>query len=347
MPTVTIDTFFACSLLVSVAVIATAFLAGALQIQINSVQDSNSQAYLQAIADHIVTSVGSPVDWGAGGASPVAFGLASSDSRLVYALDVDKLSRLSSENLYALSYLDMSKSARLTNLAFSVSLSQMLNVDVVLSGNSSGGEYVAYTFTVSVSHDAEGVAAALKGYLVTADFVGEASNSTSTSGVGYLTLQVPAAPSGAALLVVFARASFDERVTSYATYMFGHLAADPQPNHTFLNQSPLNYSLTVSKNYPDVTLYRSVAFSYSYASNLTSTSDASYVIPAFLDKSPIVLVTTGANGTETFAEWTSYPQLPQGVGADFSNAEQNLFVYPVTVKGALYKLTLCFGGVPK
>jgi hypothetical protein len=318
-----------------------------MQTQINSVQDLNEQAYLQAIADHIVTSVGSPVEWGANAEPPTAFGLAQSGSTAAYALDVDKLSRLSSENLYALSYLDMSKSARLTNLAFSVSLSQMLNVDVALSGNSSAGDYVTYTFTVSVSHDAEGVEATLKGYLVAPDFVGEISNSTSASGVGYLTLQVPTTSSGAALLVVFARASFDERVTAYSAYLFGHLAAEPQPNHTFLRQSPINYSLAVSKNYPTVALSRSVALSYSYASNLTSASDASYVIPAFLDKSPIVLVTTGTNGTETFAEWTSYPQLPKDVGADFSNSEQNLFVYTVTVKGALYKLTLCFGGAPK
>ncbi len=329
------------------AVLATAFLAGTMQTQINSAQDLNKCNYLQAIAEHIVTGTGSPAEWGSKGVTPTFFGLASSDSSCPYALDIDKLSRLSSENLYALPYLELSKSARLTNLAFGVSLRQMLDIDIVISGNSSAGSFINYTFTVSVSHEAESVQANLQGYLVTRNFVGSASNSTSPSGVSYLTIGVPVTSNGSALLVVFARASFDERITAYGIYSFGHLAVDPQPNHTFLGQSPLNYSLTVSKNYPTVTLSSSIALSYSYASNLTSTSTTSYMIPEFLDRSPIVLVTLGTNGTESFSEWTSYPQLPQNVGADFSNAEKNLFVYPVLVKGALYKLTLCFGDVPK
>ncbi|MCX8150829.1 MAG: hypothetical protein N3D85_04950 [Candidatus Bathyarchaeota archaeon] len=318
-----------------------------MQTQINSAQDLNKQVYLQAIADHIVTSPGSPIEWGASGETPTVFGLASSDIECAYALDVDKLSRLSSENLYALSYIDLSKSARLTNLAFGVSLSQMLNVDIALSDNSTGGDYTTYTFTVSVSHNTAGIQAKLRGYIVCRNFVGSASNSTSASGVGYLTIQVPATSNGAALFVVFARALFDERITAYGTYSFGHLAANPQPNPTFLNQSPLNYSLTVSSNYPTVAFFSSIALSYSYAANLTFNSPSSYIIPEFLDKSPIVVVTTGTNGTETFAEWVSYPQLPQNVGADFSSSEQNLFVYPVTVRGTLYKLTICFGDIPK
>ena len=42
MPSVSIDTFFACTLLVSVAIVATAFLAGTMQTQIGNMQDLNS-----------------------------------------------------------------------------------------------------------------------------------------------------------------------------------------------------------------------------------------------------------------------------------------------------------------
>jgi hypothetical protein len=66
-----------------------------------------------------------------------------------------------------------------------------------------------------------------------------------------------------------------------------------------------------------------------------------------LDESPIVLVIQGVNGTVPFVEWTVYPQIPLEFGADFADSEENVFVYPVTVKETLYKLTLRFGDVIK
>ncbi len=316
-----------------------------MQTQINSMQDLNKQDYLQTIADHIVTSCGSPEDWGTESGVPVNFGLSASNSAGLYELDIDKLSRLSSQNAYALSYPDISKAARLTNIAFGVSLSQMLSIHVELSGNSTASGFTTYTFTVSVSKESGPLSVNLQCYLVATNYVGSVSNTTSSSGVGYVTVQVPTTSQGPALLVVFARASFDDRVTAYEVYPFAHLAQEPPPNYTFLGLSPLNYTLHVNKNYPSVTIEESFAFSYGYSSNLTSTSSTNYTIPALLDKSPIILVTQGVNGTESFAEWTSYPQLPVNAGADFSNSDKNLFVYPVTVKGSLYKLILCFGDV--
>jgi len=68
-------------------------------------------------------------------------------------------------------------------------------------------------------------------------------------------------------------------------------------------------------------------------------------MPTVLDKSPIVLVLHGVCGSTDFVEWTSYPLLPVEFGADFVESEENVFVYMVTVKETLYKLTLRFGGV--
>jgi hypothetical protein len=346
MPTVTIDTFFACSLIVSVAILATAFLAGTMQIEINNMQGLNKQNYLQAISDYIVSSCGSPADWGAdSGNVPVNFGLSASSSAGLYNLDIDKLSRLSSKNTYALSYPDISKATKLNNIAFSISLSQMLSIDVELSDNSTLDSYTTYSFTISVSQDSRPLSANLNCYLVTSNFVASISNSTSSSGVGYVSVQVPTASDGPALLLVFARASFDDRITAYEVYPFAHLSQEQQPNYTFLGLSPLNYTLNVNTNYPSVTIEKSYAFSYGYSSNLTSTSSTTYTIPAFLERSPTVLVVQGLNGTENLLEWTSYPQLPVDAGADFSDSETNLFVYPVTVKGTLYKLILYFGDV--
>jgi hypothetical protein len=345
VPAISIDTFFACSLLVSVALLATASLAGTMQDRINSMQDLNKQDYLRNIAEHLVTSYGTPVDWGAAGAAPNSFGLADSEASYLYALDVDKISMLNSQNGYSLSYFQVSKAAKLSNIASGISISQMLSITATLSATSSMGDETAYTFQISVSQASGPTSAALQCYVVSKDYVSAVANTTSSAGFGYITVQIPNASNGPALLVVFARATFDERITAYRTYSFAHLSEEPSPNHTFLELSPLNYTLSVETNFPDMTIAHGYAFSYAYQSNLTAISATTYAIPEFVDKSPTVLVISGLNGTTSFVEWTSYPDVPLNFGADFENSEQNVFVYNVLVKGTLYKLTLSFGDV--
>ena len=345
MPAISIDTFFACSLIVSVALLATASLAGTMQDRINAMQDLNKDNYLRNIADHLATSCGTPVDWGASEAVPSSFGLADSDSTHPYAVDIDKISRLNSENSYALSYAQASIAGRLNNVALGISVSQMLTITATLTGNSSIGDETAYTFQISVNQASGPVSATLQCYVVTKDAVSTVSNDTSSAGVGYITVQIPEASNGPALLVVFARAAFDERVTAYEAYSFAHLAEEPSPNHTFLGLSPLNHTLSVEENFPDVSLDHGYAFSFGYQSNLTAASASTYAIPEFVDKSPTVLVVSGVNDTTPFVEWTAYPCVPLDFGSDFENSEQNVFVYTVLITGALYKLTLSFGDV--
>jgi hypothetical protein len=345
LPAISIDTFFACSLLVSVALLATASLAGTMQAQIDNLQDLNKEAYLRNIAEHLVTSDGTPEDWGATGVVPSSFGLSDRESSCLYALDIDKISRLNDQSVYALSYFQVSKAARLNNIALGISVSQMLSITTTLSATSSVGDETAYTFKISVSQASGPISAGLQCYVVAQDFVSAAANTTSSAGVGYITVQIPNAASGPALLVVFARASFDDRITAYGTYSFAHLSQEPSPNHTFLGLSPLNYTLSIAENFPGVTLQHSYAFSYAYESNLTSTSTSTYAIPELVDKSPTVLVISGLNGTTSFVEWTAYPDIPLDFGADFENSERNVFAYTVLVKGTLYKLTLSFGDV--
>ncbi len=345
MPAISIDTFFACSLIVSVALLATASLAGTMQDRINSMQDLNKDAYLRNIAEHLVTGYGTPVDWGATGAVPSSFGLADSEASYVYALDVDKISRLNSQNSYSLSYGQASVAARLNNIALGISFSQMLSITATLSATSSIGDETAYTFKISVSQASGPTSATLKGYAVAEDFVSEVSNTTSSAGVGYVTVQIPNSANGPALLVVFARATFDDRITAYETYSFAHLSQELSPNHTFLGLSPLNYTLSIETSSPDVTIEHCYAFSYGYQSNLTTTSATTYSIPEFVDKSPTVLVISGINDTTPFAEWVAYPDIPLDFGAEFENSEQNVFVYTVLVKGTFYKLALSFGDV--
>jgi len=345
MPTVSIDTFFACTLLVSVALLATASLAGTMQTKINSMQDLNKDDYLRTIAEHVVTSYGTPVDWGASNTVPSTFGLSDSKSSYVYALDIDKISRLNSQNSYALSYIQVFNAAKLNDIALGVSISQMLSITVMLSANTTIGDETAYTFRISVSQASGSTGANLHCYVVARNFLSEVSNTTSSAGIGYISVQIPNASNGPALLVVFARASFDDRITAYEAYPFAHLSQEPSPNHTFLGLSPLNYTLNLNPNFPDITVEQGYAFSYAYQSNLTSITNTTYVIPAFVDKSPTVLVISGINGTTSFIEWNAYPDIPLDFGSNFENSEENVFTYIVTVKETLYRLTLSFGDV--
>jgi hypothetical protein len=307
-------------------------------------QGLNKEAYLRNIAEHLVTSDGTPADWGASGVVPSSFGLAYGESSSLYELDIDKIGRLHSQNDYALSYFQVIQAARL-NTALGVSVSQMLSVAVTLSATSSLSSETAYTFRILVSQASGSVSAALQCYVVAQDFVSEVSNTTSSAGVGYVTVQIPNAASGPALLIVFARASFDDRITACGTYSFAHLSQEPLPNHTFLGLSPLNYTLNLKDNFSGITIEHGYAFSYTYQSNLTSISATTYAIPEFVDKSPTVLVVSGTNGTTSFVEWTAYPDIPLDFGANFENSERNVFVYTVLVKGAFYRLTLSFGDV--
>lgn len=345
MPAASIDMFFACTLVVSVALIATAFLAGTMQTQISSQQDLNKQAYLRSIADHIVSSYGSPVDWGITAGAPENFGLARSNSTGLFEVDTDKIGRLNSQNLYALTYPEISVAARLTNIAFGVTVSQMLSINVALLDNQTAENMTEYTFRVQVSQDSGPLSASLQCYVVANDFLGYVSNDTTSMGIGTLSVQIPDSSSGPASLVVFGRAQFDERITAYEVYPFTHLSGEQQPNHTFLGLSSLNHILNVNPLVPNATVEQGYAFSYNYQANLTSTSNTTYTIPAFLDKSPIVLVVQGNSSDVPFAEWTAYPQIPLEAGANFAHSETNPFVYTVTIHGALYKLILRFGDV--
>jgi hypothetical protein len=175
-------------------------------------------------------------------------------------------------------------------------------------------------------------------------FSNDTTSSTSSNGQGTVEMAIPDSSNGTALLIVFARAPYDQRVTAQAVYAFGHLASEPAPNNTYLNLSPLNGTLEVDPKVSDVSLDEAYAFSYVYESDLTSTSNETYTIPDFLDSSPQVLVVVGWSGSDFFAEWTTYPQVPLEMGANFEDAECFSFNYIVTIDGVFYRLNVQCGG---
>jgi hypothetical protein len=307
-------------------------------------QDLNEDEYLRKIAEHTLVSSGNPAGWGQNqSVTPEAFGLAK-DGSFTYELDVDKVCRLNSQNTYALSYLEMYEALRLENVALRFEFSQIMDISVNLDSNVTVGESTTYMFNISVSRDQAPIATSLQCYMLADSFMNSTSSSTSSNGQGSIEMAIPNEHNGTALLVVFARAPYDSRVTAQQVYAFGHLSSEPSPNNTFLDLSPLNSTLQVDPKDSGVTLQAAYAFSYGYESTLASTLNETYAIADFLDSSPKVLAVTGVNGSDFFIEWTTYPQVPLEMGANFEDVECFSFNYVVTIDEVLYRLNVKCGG---
>jgi hypothetical protein len=344
LPTSSFDTFFACTIIVAAALIGMAFLGSTMQTRIASTQDINKDSYLKAIADNIIANPGSPIEWGTSNSLPVDFGLASSLSLNAYELDMDKICRLNNLNNYSLSYFDLAKAAKL-NLALGIKVSPLMTINVLQSSNSSVGMNTSFTFRISANIDSKPTSASLHCYFVADTYFNEVNASIPDVGVGQVTVQIPTSEIEDALLIAFARASIDDRITTFAVYNFGQSTQELIPNSTNFALSPIDY--TLSLNETGLRFLKGNVFSYSYQHQLPYPAGSKAVIPKLIDKSPLVIVVEGLNGSKYFQEWTSYPQIPMKVGANFDSSEQNIFSYIVTVNGVLYRLDLSLGDLPQ
>jgi hypothetical protein len=345
VPTTSIDAFFACTLLVAVAIIVTASFASAMQTNIESFQGVNDQNYLKTAAEQIVQTAGSPGNWGSTGNVPDSFGLAKVGGQ-AYELDCDKICRLSSHCTNALTYKDVSDSARLYNLAFALSIAPMLTITLQPTGNTTNDAETIYNFQISVTANQNPTAATIQSYIISQNQVANVSTAASSLDQANISFQLPSSDAGPILLIVFAKADMDERLTGYQTYSFTHPSGEQPQNQQYLSLSPLVNKLTVQVNQPDTTVSKVYALSFGHQSQLTQTS-GSYAIPQYLDKSPIVLAVTGTSQTVGFVEYTSYPTVPLHFGSEFDNTGQNAFVYTVIVNDVFYKLTVTLGEISK
>ena len=346
MPTSSFDTFFACTILVAAALIGTAFLGSTMQTRIVSTQDINKDSYLKAIADHILTNPGTPPNWGTSSALPIDFGLAASLSTSAYELDMDKISRLNNLNNYSLSYADIANAAKLNNIALGITVSQLMTINVLQSSNFTVGSETSFTFTVSTSIDSKPTSANLHCYIAADSYLNDITSTIPDTGVGHVSVQIPSAATDNALLIVFARASVDDRITSYAIYNFANSTQESTLRSNVLALSPLDYTLNLNDSSPSLTVQNGYVFSYSYQQTIPSIEGSQTSIPKLIDKSPLVLVVCGLNGAQYFQEWTAYPQVPLTAGANFDGSEQNVFSYLVTIGGVLYRLDLSLGDLP-
>jgi len=346
LPTSSFDTFFACTILIAAALIGTAFLSSTLQTRIVNTEDINKDSYLKAIADYIINSPGTPINWGTSTDVPDDFGLAAFASTIPYELDMDKITRLSIFNSYSLSPFDMAKATKLNNIALGIAFSQLLTIDILQSSNSTIGGEMSFTFTISTSINSIPTGSNLHCYISADNYLANITGTTPENGVGQLILRVPSASIDNALLIIFAKATFDDRITSNAIYNFANSTQESTPSKTDLTLTPLDYTLIFDETSPNLTVQNAYVFSYTYQQTLTSIQSSHYSIPKLIDTSPLVLIVCGLNGANYFQEWTVYPQIPLNAGANFIGSEQNIFSYIVTVNGVLYRLDLSLGDLP-
>lgn len=343
MPSTSFDTFFACTIIVMAVLLATAFLTSTLQARIATHNESNKDVLLKSIADRMITYPGSPPMWGVFQMPPTAFGLAKDQSAGAYELDIDKISRLYSGNRHALSYIDLLRSTQLTDIAFSISIKQVMDVTIEALSTQTVGNETHVTLTVSTRINYKAASANLNYYVVADNYFDKSSVPIATSGLCDLTVSVPSDLINHAMIIIFGRANCDERITSFAVYNLSEQNQETQPTHSVLGLSPQEYTLEFNDS-AGIIVQNVYVLTYSYASNVTSIGASSCNIPRLIDCSPYVIVACGEGATPVY-EWVSYPPVPLSVGSNFGNNERHVYSYLVTVEGVLYQAEISLGDI--
>jgi hypothetical protein len=352
VPAISIDTFFACSLMVILVLSAMAGVSKLLYPHLNNADDENSAERYEEISKYLLLNNGRPPDWGQDGQTmPEMFGLAEADSNNPYELDIDKVSRLNSENIYAISYGQIFTVLKMSDVSFRMQIEPVFEVATNLTGTFKETNETVYQFAVSTEKHGIPVPAELKYYVIAENHF-EANYGCASNGGIRLNVTISDDVHGPALLIVFARSVCNSKITSFDAYTFAHNSTEPEPRGTFLSISPLNCTLNALWVYPEIALSDAYALTFDYSSTVTQTSStnrsATYSIPHFLDSSPTLIVVTGLNSTVFFSEWTSYPQIPVQTGADLigSTTLSNVFAYTyaITINSAIYECTVWLWG---
>jgi hypothetical protein len=354
MPSSSIDTFLASSVMIVLALSGMIGTSKLMEPYLNDLANRDSTERFQYFASHLLLTTGTPGNWGQlKGTKPTSLGLAKADALKPYELDIDKITRLNSANIYRLDYLDLWQTLGIKDVSFRIEIRTLFEVSVELVSNSTEGSQTVYGFRIISSKSGAPVPANLSSYIIVGNFVNRTTALTSSNGIGTFSLGVPNSINGTALLLVFAQSTANPQVVASNTLTFGHNSPNPSPNSTFMRLSPLDYILDVALSSPSVEILHSRIFTFNYSYNLTATvQDAQtfeYTIPRLIDKSPKVIVLTGLSGSTSYAEWVTYPQVPLEIGANFSEsttgsriAAQN---HIVVTDSALYEVVTMWGGV--
>jgi hypothetical protein len=344
MPTTSIDTFFACTIILAAALIGTVFVASTLQLQINDSQEINKQSYLNALADHIVNSPGTPSNWGTTNATPSDFGLAPSSSQRSSELDVNKLNRLYNSSL---PFSEFAISTNTYNTAVGLKVSQILDITLQQSNNSTNNHITTFTFDISTSINSKPTSTILHAYTKTNNFLHDTTINIPENGNCNLSIEIPEPNIESASLIVFARATIDDRITSYGIYNFNNSNQEFAPTDSILTiDGPINGKLEWTSNNSSLTIEKAQIFSFGYAQNLSVTQGSDYcLLPNLVDSSPQIIILNGHINGNYFQTWTANPRIPLEIGSDFNQSEQNIFSYLLSIKENLYNVKISFGDI--
>ena len=320
---------------------------------LNDLSYRNDTERFRQFASYLLLSAGTPVDWGQiAGTVPNNLGLAKAESSLPYELDIDKITRLNSENVNSLTYAELWRKLGVQDVSFQIEVKPLFALSIELISNSTHGNEIRYEFEVTTEKLGMPVSTDLSGYAVSENYAVKVTSSTAANGVGFLEVDVPNSVNGPALLVVFAKAKANPQMVSFNVFAFDLNSSTLLPNGTFTRLSPLNYVLNASLASSSVQIHNAQIFTFNYNFSLTEKSEGiqtiEYYVPRLVDSSPMIMVLTGYNSSISFAEWVAYPQLPIQIGANFNESIAGSKIvslnYIVTVNQALYEVVTRWGG---
>jgi hypothetical protein len=352
MPATSVDTFFACFLMVLLVLSAMAATSRILQPFMFNGRDENTSERWSALSKYILQNLGTPEDWGENRtATPSTFGLARAGSGTPYELDIDKVCRLNNENLYALTYAQAFTALGISDASFKIEVKPVFEVAINLTATFPSHNDTVYQFEIWTMRHGVTVGTELACFIVAESYL-DSGYVDASDGRVCVNITLPNTVAGPALLVVIARSLSDSRIASFNGYSFAHNSSPPSSRGAFLRLSPLNYSLDASFIQRHANLSDAHTLAFNYSSTLAQVAgnneSAAYDIPHFLNSCPTVVVVTGHNSTVFFAEWTAYPQIPLQVGADFSTEASlsNVFscTYLVSIGSSIYECTVWLGG---
>jgi hypothetical protein len=298
----------------------------------------DSERYYQ-IGRYMLLSRGDPESWGQGG-TPSSLGFASSSEP--YELDTDKVTRLNPSSAYSVNYSSLWQALGVDDISFHIEVKPLFEATLSLASSQAEGGETIYNFTLSTASGGYPVQCDVSYYLVLGNSTYSSSGSTDSSGMGAVDFTLPGSTNGTALLIGIAES--EESIISHDVLPFAHNSEAANAPGAFASLSPLNYTLNV-EYVTNATAWRAAILSRDYAFNLTS-GGSGYAVPRLLGGGPLVLVLTGVNGSECWAEWVAYPQVPLAVGADMSDdylvSDVVRVSYVVEVSGGLYRFEVLF-----
>jgi len=288
---------------------------------------------------YMLLSRGTPTDWGTG-STPTKLGFASGGE--AYDLDIDKVTRLNSSNANSVSYATLWEALGADDVSFNIAVKPIFDVTLSETSSEIQGSDTVYTFTASTAKGGYPLPCQVSYYVAVRNSTYSSSGSTDSQGTGTVQFTLPNSEAGTALLVGIARA--EESVVSYSVLPFAHSIGSPHQPGAYATLSPLNHTLSYSLT-GGGSAWNAAVFTYAYSFNLTA-SGSDFTIPLLLDPSPMVVTLTGVDGSDHWAEWAAYPQVPLETGADMDDdyvvSDVYLATYVVEINGALYRFEIKF-----